>query len=409
MSRVPPQQARNLIAALALAAMLTGLSGCQLGENNSRTGLSGSSTSQDFARGTGSPALATKNTIRIPGADAVGNAAGSALAVYPSSNASTRPKVVTVVDSRDWRASLAISVLSARPLEAPILLSESGKVPDITKSAFAALNPTKTTVPGLVLKPQAIVAGSAAVPEKVPRINLLPNDYEKLSLSIDRLSTQLTGGKPSREVIVTTADPALARFALPAGPLSAKTGSPIFFVNKDTVPLSTLRAIAAHKKPAIYVVGPQRAVSDQLVKRLSRYGRVRRIGGPNPTDNAVQVAAFADPDSGWGWGIVNPGHGLVVMNSHNEMDVAAATTLSAGAAFGPLLLNSQPNVLDKSLQNYLLDIQPGFIDDPSNGVYNRAWLLGDETSISPALQATIDKLCEIVPITASTGQTTPTS
>jgi hypothetical protein len=30
-------------------------------------------------------------------------------------------------------------------------------------------------------------------------------------------------------------------------------------------------------------------------------------------------------------------------------------------------------------------------------------LLGDESSLSPGLQATIDKLCEIVPITASTG------
>jgi hypothetical protein len=388
---------------LLAVAFAVFLSGCTLGDQSGTTGLSGNTSAKDFARGTGSPALATKNTIRIPGEDPVGNAAGSALTVYPSNNPTTRPKVVTVAEKNDWRAALALSVLSARPLEAPMLLSEKDDVPDITQSAFDALNPTSATIPGLVLKPKAIVAGNAKVPEKVPRIHLANDTYEKLSLSIDALWTKITGGKPSREVIITTADPAFKRYALPAGPLAAKTASPIFYVNHDTVPRATLRAIEVHKKPTIYVVGPPKAVSDTLLKRLKRFGRVVRIGGPTPADNAVQVAAYTDPQSGWGWGIVNPGHGLVVMNSHHEMDIAAATTLSSGAAFGPLMLNSQANMLDKALRNYLLDIQPGFIDDPSNGVYNRAWLLGNEVSLSASLQAEIDKLCEIVQITAATG------
>lgn len=379
------------------------LSGCTLGDQNSTTGLSGNTSSEDFARGSGSPALATKNTIRIPGEDPVGNAAGSALTVYPSNNPTTRPQVVTVAEKNDWRAALALSVLSARPLEAPMLLSEKGSVPDITQSAFDALNPTSATIPGLVLKPQAIVAGNAKVPDKVPRIQLANDTYEKLSLSIDALWTKITGGKPSREVIVTTADPAFKRFALPAAPLAAKTGSPIFYVNQDTVPRATLRAIEAHNKPTIYVIGPPKAVSDAILKRLKRFGRVVRIGGNTAPDNAVKVAVYQDPQSGWGWGIDNPGHGLVVMNSHSEMDVAAATTLSSGAAFGPLLVNNRSNVLDRELRNYLLDIQPGFIDEPSNGVYNRAWLLGNEEVLSAGLQAEIDKLCEIVQITAATG------
>jgi hypothetical protein len=392
----------GLFALLAIVFATT-LTGCTLGDQSGTTGLSTNSSAEDFARGTGSPALATKNTIRIPGQDPVGNAAGSALTVYPSSNATTRPKVVTVAGKDDWRAAIALSVLAARPLSAPMLLSEKDSVPDVTQSAFTALNPTGATIPGLVLKPKAFVAGDVKVPEKVPRIQLANDSYEKLSLSIDSLWTKVTGGKPSKEVIVTTADPAYARFALPAGPLAAHTGSPVFFVNRDTVPKATLRAIEAHKKPTIYVVSPVRAISDSLIQRLKRYGRVVRIGGKTPSDNAVQVAAYSDPQSGWGWGIVNPGHGLVVMNSHREMDIAAATTLSSGAAFGPLMLNSQPFVLDKALRNYLLDIQPGFIDDPSNGVYNRAWLLGDAKTLSAGVQAEIDKLCEIVQITAATG------
>lgn len=394
---------RRLTVLAAVVVLPAAFAGCDLGDSGGLTGLKDNSGNADFARGSGSPALATKNTIRIPGADPVGSAAGAALTVYPSNNATTRPRAVAVVGKNDWQGAVAMSVLAARPLGAPLLLSEQDDVPDITGSAFKALAPLGTSVPGLLLKPRAIVAGTVDVPKKTPRVNLVNTTYEKLSLSIDALWTKINGGKPSSEVIVTTADSAFSRFALPAGPLAAKTGSPVFFVGRDTVPLATLRAIQAHRKPRIYVIGPPHVVSDALLKRLKRYGRVTRVGGATPTENAVQTAAFADADSAWGWGIVNPGHGLVIMNSHREMDVAAATTLSAGAAFGPLLMNSGPEVLDKPLQNYLLDIQPGYIDDPSNGVYNRAWLLGDETVLSPALQASIDKLCQIVQITGQTG------
>lgn len=387
-----------------MAAMALALAGCELGDSGGLTGLNGNSSAEDFSRGTGSPALATKNTIRIPGEDPIGNAAGAALTVYPSTSAATRPKLVTVVGENDWRAAIAMSVLSARPIGAPMLISENDGVPDVTESAIKALNPAGITIPGRAVKPKALVAGNVEVPEKLPRINLVNTNYEKLSLSVDALWITLNGGRPAEEVIITTADPKLARFALPAGPLAAATGSPVFFTEKNQVPLSTLRAIAAHGKPRIYVVGPPRAVSDTILKRLKRYGRVTRIGGPTPTSNATEVALFSDPQSVWGWGIDNPGHGMVIMNSHREMDVAAATSLSSGAAYGPLLLNSNPATLDKPLENYLLDIQPGYIDNPANGVYNRAWLLGDATALSSGLQAQVDKLTQIVQITGETGE-----
>jgi hypothetical protein len=401
-----PFHRRALVAGASLVALSVVLTGCQLGDNgNSTTGLSSNATNQDFARGTGSPTLSTKNTIRIPGADAVANAAGAALTVYPSNNAFTRPKIATVVDQNDWRAAITMSVFSARPLGAPMLLSSADELPDITESAFTALNPSAVTIPGQTLKPKAIVAGNLKLPEKTPRVNLVDNNYEQLSLAADRLWTKLSGGKPSREVIVTTGDPALKRYALPAGPLAANTGSPVFFVNKDTVPLATLRAIAGHKKPSIYVIGPPKAISPALVKRLRRYGTVRQVGGVTPADNAVQVSAFSDPATGWGWGITDVGHGMVIINAHNEMNVAASTTLSSGAAYGPLLMNSNPLVLDRPLREYLLDIQPGYYEDPADAVYNRAWLLGDEKQISPGLQATLDKLLTVFQITDATGAT----
>lgn len=396
---------RIALASLAFAAAAS-LSGCTLGDNGlQQTSLSSGSGNIDFARGSGSPALATRNTVRIPGSDPAGNAAGAAIAAYPSISAFTRPKAVSVVGTQDWRAAIALSVFSAQPVEAAMLLSDVGDLPDVTKSAMNALNPTGIVIPGQTLHPEAFTAGNVKLPERTPRVNLVNNTPENLSLAVDKLWTKMTGGKPSHEVIVTTGDPAFKRYALPAGPLAANTGSPVFFVAKDVVPLATLRAIAAHKKPRIFVIGPKTAISDQLLTRLRRYGTVRRIAGVNPSDNAVKVANFSDPATGWGWNIGDVGHGLVIINSHNEMNVAAATTLSANAAYGPLMLNDNSKVVDRDLRNFLLDIQPSYVQGagPQSAVTNNAWLLGDEKEISAGMQATLDKLLAVVPPTAATG------
>ena len=109
------------------------------------------------------------------------------------------------------------------------------------------------------------------------------------------------------------------------------------------------------------------------------------------------------------------GAGIVVRNSIILVDfieqrlrenTVAAVEIHSADEVGLVLARQQDRAgagTMSVLRNYLLDIQPGFIDDPSNGVYNRAWLLGDEKALSAGLQAEIDKLCEIVQITAATG------
>lgn len=394
-------------AALALLAITLGLSGCTLGDNGlEQTRLSSSTSVEDFSRGSGAPTLSTRNTVRIPGLDPAANAAAAAIAAYPSSSAFTRPSAVTVVGRDDWRSAIALSVLSAAPVRAPMLLSSGDDMPDVTKSAMEALNPTGVVIPGQTLRPKAFVAGNLKLPDQTPRVNLVNDSFENLTLAVDRLATRLSGGKPSSSVIVTTGDPNFKRYALPAGPLAANTGSPVFFVGKNRVPLATLKAISAHNKPSIYVVGPPSVISDEALLVLRKHGKVRRISGLNPTSNAVNVAVFSDPTTGWGWGVYDPGHGVVIQNSHNEMNVAAATTLTATSAYGPVLLNSSAQVVDRDLRMYLLDIQPTYVQGsgPQTAVFNRAWLLGDTSALSAGLQATLDKLLAVIPPTSATGE-----
>ena len=61
--------------------------------------------------------------------------------------------------------------------------------------------------------------------------------------------------------------------------------------------------------------------------------------------------------------------------------------------------STTPTRSPKAVENYLLDIQPGYDKDPVRGVYNHAWLLGDEDAISVDVQARIDSLLEIQPVT----------
>jgi hypothetical protein len=78
--------------------------------------------------------------------------------------------------------------------------------------------------------------------------------------------------------------------------------------------------------------------------------------------------------------------------------VAAAAPLSAAGTYGPLVLAAGARTLGGPLESFLRDIRPGYTEDPVRGVYNHGWLIGDAASLSPALQARLDSLLEIMPV-----------
>jgi hypothetical protein len=145
---------------------------------------------------------------------------------------------------------------------------------------------------------------------------------------------------------------------------------------------------------------------------LAHLGPVKRIGGDSgeegsPADNAIAVARFAD--GAFGWGIHEPGHGLVFVNASRPLDAPAAASLSASGDFGPLLLlNSRGGrtSIPPQLAGYLGDIKPAYSSQiPAVRVaYNHGWLIGDEQAISPVTQAEIDTLLEASPSAAATEE-----
>lgn len=338
----------------------------------------------------GFPVFATKNTTRVAGGDAIADAAGVALATYPARTAESRPTAVVLAEARTWQTGLAASVLAAKPIRAPILFADGDTIPDATRAALDALQPTGSKEAGGA---QVIRVGTKAPVDGYKTTDIpAAASPAALAAAVDRLQTSAAGAA-SQAVVVASSD--RPEYAMPAAGWAAKSGTPLLWVTAQGIPPETEAALKTHKSAKIYVLGPEDAVPETVVDALGKLGTVKRIFAGDPVQTAIAFARYQD--SGYGWQVVDPGHGLVFANVRRPQDAAAAAPLSAHGKYGPLLLVSDAGVLAEPLQNYLLDIQPGYDEatDPVRGVYNHGWIIGDESAIAAAVQARIDTLLEI--------------
>jgi ell wall binding domain 2 (CWB2) len=413
-ARSPRPALAVLVALAALAAMLAG---CGKSTPLRTSGGAGSGAGTGVApASSGAIGVATKNTTRLGGPDPVADAAAVARTAYPGLTPATRPQAVVLVDDRDWPAALAASALAGAPLGAPILYSEGDTLPAATLQALLALHPVGA--PALGGAQVVRIGTSASVPDGY-RTRSLPVGKPAAAAgaataavatvaAIEPLFALAHGGAAPRQVIVLAAGapPALA---MPAAGLAAESGVPILLVTATAVPAATATVLARLHRPAIYIVDPA-AVSGRGLAALARFGPVTPIAGgshageaASPVDNAIAVSRFTD--GVFGWGVKEPGHGLVFASASRPLDAPASALLSASGDYGPLLLlespSAAPAVLTQSLTQYLSDIQPAYTAAPASrpvrGVYNHGWLIGDERAISAVTQAEIDAMLEIAP------------
>jgi hypothetical protein len=389
-----------------LCALLLLLAGCGGGDGGDEPAggdgateqapvLGGEGDDEEAATELGFPAFATRNTTRVGGADPIADAAAVAQAVYPSRDRDTRPRAIALVDTTDWRVAISAAQLMSSPLRAPILFSDRGELPAASEEAIGRLIPTGAKEAGGA---QVIQVGDAAVAQGYKTTRVEGADHAALAQAIDRLQSA-AAGKPSGAVVVASSEQ--PGFSIPAAGWAAKSGHPVLWVTRNAIPAATRAAITAHKRPRIYVLGPEEAVSKKVLDQLSELGEARRVSGADPVANAIEFARFSD--GSFGWNVVDPGHGLVFASTQRPLDAAAAAPLSASGKYGPLLLVTAANALPAPLQDYLLDIQPGFDEDPVRGVYNHGWMIGDEGAVSVDVQARIDSLLEIEAVDRTDG------
>jgi hypothetical protein len=339
--------------------------------------------------------VATRNTVRVGGGDAVADLAGTVTAVFPATSADTRPHAVVLVDKNDWQGAIAASVLDAQPLGAPILASDGGNLPAASSDALKRLSPGGAD---LARGAQVIRVGSKPpAPSGMKSGKIAGADPYTTAAAVDRFFTAIRG-KPSPHVIVASGEqPA---FAMPAASWAARSGDSVLFTRRDQVPPATLRAIAAHDKPDIYVLGPESVISPSVENSLKKLGTVRRVQGPTPVANAVALARYSR--RGFGWGVTVPGYNFVLTSTTRPLDAAAAATLATNGVFAPMLLTDSNTNLPTDVSGYLLDVQPGYDKDPSTGVYNHVWILGDTGTIPLSAQGRLDEITRLIPVQART-------
>ena len=344
----------------------------------------------------GFPEFATKNTTRVAGADPTATAAGVGLAAFPSTGGVPGPDAVSLVDASDWQSGIAAASLTAQPVSAPILLSSGNSIPSLTQDAISALGPEGSAA---TQGAQVFRIGDAAAPSNVDVQHVSGKDPAAIAAEVDALRQKLTGAKPENVLLVSTSEP---RYAMPAASWAARSGDPVLFVDKDSVPKATIEALKRDKGANVYALGPPSAISDKVLTNAgSATSDVVRIGDTDPVQNAIDFARYSN--GSFGWNITDPGHGLVIASDKAPMDAAAAAPLSASGTWGPLLVTDDPSKVPESLRGFLLDIKPGYVDDPTRAVYNHVWIIGDQTTISVGFQAQVDDLAEVAPVRSGTG------
>ena len=381
---------------LAIALLFLGLlGGCSLGDDEGRPPQLGVEAQDDQgAEALGFPAGATRNTIRVGGADAVADAAGVASALFPATTSSDRPTAVVLVDAEDWQTAIAAAVLAGPPIGAPLLLSEGDDLPAVSDDTLKRLDPKGSD---LSQDAQVIRIGQdVARPDGYKTAVVQGEDPFERAAAIDRF-VSAARGKPSADVVLYSADS--PEWALPAASWAARSGDAALPVKRNAIPAPVRRALAGHEGPNVFLLGPPSVISEAVERELrdrKLAGSVNRIQAGTPVENAIAFARYEKGD--FGWGIVVPGYNFAIANVDRPLDVAAAASLATRGVFAPLLLTDDAAELPQPLEAYLLSVQPGYEDDPGQAVYNRAWILGDDKAISVDEQARIDATTELIPV-----------
>jgi len=381
--------------ALLLAAGLLG--GCSLGDEETRPPQIAVEAGDDAAQEAGLTSSATRNTLRVGGGDAASDAAAVAGSLFPATGSSDRPSAVVLVDAEDWPSAVAASVLAGPPIAAPVLLSEGDELPAVSQDTLERLAPRGSD---LSQDAQVIRIG-----DEVPRPDGFKTavikgagPYERAA-AIDRFFSAARG-RPSGDVVLYSGE--RPEWAMPAASWAARSGDAVLPVKAASVPASTVRALEAHERPNVYLLGSERIIGDEVSELLERRKLARsvaRIEGPTAVENAISFARYEKGD--FGWGIVVPGYNFAVASTTRPADAAAAASLATRGVFAPLLLTDRASTLPEPLESYLLSVQPGYEDDPGQAVYNRAWILGDESVISIRQQAQVDQITELIPVQAN--------
>lgn len=343
----------------------------------------------------------TKNVTRLD-AESLNEAAMMvSQTIWPATGNDNRPGTVILAPADQWQIALAGSDLIHHPNNGPILFYDQ-ELSEETLHEIKRLSPT-----GNVNGTEVMVMGDAteSVLEalkdyKVEQIT--ENDPAEFALAVDKKYSETAGDLPQSVIIVSLEDEAKL-YSLIASNWIAHMPEPVLFVSKGEIPQPTVEALQSRKNKAnMYVLAPEEVISDEVVTSLKEYGNVIRIDGKTPVETSIAFAKFKDEQTGFGWGVTEPGHGFAfTTTAQPEFAIAGAPFAHLGKHAPLIWLENGEATGD--VHEYLGDLQPKFTDDPTIGPYNHAYILANLKDVSMDIQGMIDSMLEISPADGSGG------
>lgn len=254
---------------------------------------------------------------RFAGADRFGTAAAASRFGWPSG-----AKAAILVPARTWPDAMSAAPLS-RKLDAPVLLSEAGRLTSETAAELARLRPAEVVLVGGEGSLNASVAAEAALAASLPPASVRRIGGASRYHVAAGVSEAVVGTATGGPVVIASGD----AFAdgLTASAIAAKLRAPLLLANRYGLPAATAAHLAAHPPSSTIVVGGKATLPDAVVAGLPA---ITRIEGADRF--AVNVAAI---QRYWPSGTVSP----IVADGIGFPDALVAGSLS-GKTGRPLLL-----------------------------------------------------------------------
>lgn len=339
--------------------------------------------------------LNTKNITRIDSDNQIEAAVRVSQTIWPATHKENRPGVVILAPKENWQAAVAASNLIHHPNDGPVLYYEEKGVPKLTIQEIQRLDP-KGNPDGI--KIIFFGEGNKRIRKELEGYQIeyvKGNSPAEFGRNSDQTYARMSGKLP-QSVIIISGEEKDRLFSLPALSWVSHMPEPPLFVAGDSLPEATKDALKKRNGQAnIYIVGPESAVSNKVANELKQYGKITRIAAANPTANSIAFAKYKDSDTGFGWGITEPGHGLALVSTKTPLLALSAGPFSHKGKHGPMILleDGKPT---SELYEFLALIKPTFEKDPTTGPYNHAFLLGTQAKVSFRTQGIIDEKLEIV-------------
>ncbi len=355
------------------------------------------SAPKEMNKGASNDVLTTslKNVTRLNTNDPMQMAVLTSQTIWPATHKENQPGAVILVPVNEWQLGIASADLIHHPNNGPILFIEKEKVPEMTLKEIKRLNPLGTK-DGTQIMVMGDVGASILEQLKDYQVKQIKEtDPATFAKDVDKEYADITGSYPN-SVIIGSSEEEGRLYTTPAVNWISHMPEPLLYTEKNKVPEATIVALKMRKDKAnIYLLGPEKIVSKEVEKELSKYGKVTRISGETPVENSIAFAKFKDEKTKFGWGFTKPGHGLSFVSSKTPDLAVAGAPFSHMGKHAPVVLLEEGKA-SQPVYEFLASIQPKFKDDPTLGPYNHGFLLGSTSDISFETQGILDERLEIV-------------